>query len=149
MDGYPFQRRLGAFPVRPGKAEVRVWAPRATDVRVGDIRMEPAGYGIYEATIDAEPGDDYEITLDGTAYPDPCSRWQPAGLRGPSRLLDTDTFEWTDQDFRAPQLHDAVIYELHGRAHVLVTVSAGGRAAHRQRAVSVRPGGRSARTAAR
>jgi len=113
MDGYPFQRRLGAFPERGGKAEVRVWAPLATDVRVGDTRMEPAGYGIYEATIDAEPGDDYEIVLDGTPYPDPCSRWQPNGLRGPSRLLDPAAFEWTDEDFRAPQLHDAVIYELH------------------------------------
>jgi maltooligosyltrehalose trehalohydrolase len=113
MDGYSFQRRLGAFPVRAGKAEVRVWAPRATDVRVGDTRMEPAGYGIHEATIDAEPGDDYVFTLDGTPYPDPCSRWQPEGLRGPSRLLDPAEFTWTDQDFRAPQLHDAVIYELH------------------------------------
>jgi maltooligosyltrehalose trehalohydrolase len=90
-----------------------VWAPRTTDVRVGDLPMEPAGYGIYEATIDAEPGDDYVFKLDGHTYPDPCSRWQPHGLRGPSRLLDTAAFEWTDQDFRAPQLHDAVIYELH------------------------------------
>jgi len=113
MDGYPFQRRLGAFPVRGGRTEVRVWAPRASDVRVNDTAMEHAGYGIYEATIAAEAGDDYVFTLDGTSYPDPCSRWQPHGLRGPSRLLDTAAFEWTDEDFRAPQMHDAVIYELH------------------------------------
>src|SRR3954468_18734553 len=113
MGGDPFQRRLGAFPVRGGKSEVRVWAPRASDVRVNDTAMDHAGYGIYEATIAAEAGDDYVFTLDGQTYPDPCSRWQPQGLRGPSRLLDTAAFEWTDQDFRAPQLHDAVIYELH------------------------------------
>src|SRR3954465_1499393 len=113
MGGYPFQRRLGAFPVRGGKSEVRVWAPRASDVRVNDTAMDHAGYGIYEATIAAEAGDDYVFTLDGTSYPDPCSRWQPEGLRGPSRLLDTAAFEWTDEDFRVPGMQDAVIYELH------------------------------------
>ncbi len=113
MDGYPFQRRLGAFPLRGGRAEVRVWAPRAREVRVQGVLMEHAGYDIYEATIDAGPGDDYEFELDGATYPDPCSRWQPQGLRGPSRLLDTGAFEWTDEEFRAPALADAVIYELH------------------------------------
>jgi len=47
--------------------------------------------------------------LDGTAYPDPLSRWQPEGLRGPSRVLDVRD--------RAPgpgiDLATAVLYELH------------------------------------
>jgi maltooligosyltrehalose trehalohydrolase len=117
MDGYPFQRRLGAFPLRGGRAELRVWAPRPADVHVevGGTQhpMTHAGYGIYEATVDAEPGDDYRFVVDGIALPDPCSRWQPEGLRGPSRLLDPGAFAWSDAEFRMPGLHDAVIYELH------------------------------------
>jgi maltooligosyltrehalose trehalohydrolase len=117
VDGYPFERRLGAFPLRGGRAELRVWAPRPAEVRVrvsgAEHAMTHAGYDIYEATVDAEPGADYWFLADGTAFADPCSRWQPDGLRGPSRLLDPAAFEWTDADFRPPSLHDAVIYELH------------------------------------
>src|SRR6202000_3531120 len=51
--------------------------------------------------------------VDGTPYPDPNSRWQPQGLRGPSRVFDPLYFEWTDRDFRVPGIQDAVIYELH------------------------------------
>ncbi|HET6548995.1 MAG TPA: malto-oligosyltrehalose trehalohydrolase, partial [Solirubrobacter sp.] len=43
----------------------------------------------------------------------PCSRWQPHGLRGPSRIVDPFAFEWTDGEFRIPGLQDAVVYELH------------------------------------
>jgi maltooligosyltrehalose trehalohydrolase len=114
---YPFQRPLGARPTTPGRAEVRVWAPRPQErlVRVAgrDHPLEDAGYGICEATVDAEPGADYELVLDGVALPDPWTRWQPDGLRGPSRLLDTGAFDWTDAGFRAPPLRDAVIYEVH------------------------------------
>jgi maltooligosyltrehalose trehalohydrolase len=114
---YPFERRLGAFPLRNGRTEFRVWAQKPDDVilRVdgADHPLEPAGYDIYEATIDADPGSDYEFVLDGTALPDPCSRWQPQGLRGPSRVFDPHVHAWTDQEFRTPGLARAVIYELH------------------------------------
>ena len=46
-------------------------------------------------------------------FPDPASRWQPAGLRGPSRVVDPGAFPWTDRRFRAAPLRDAVLYELH------------------------------------
>jgi maltooligosyltrehalose trehalohydrolase len=117
MDEYPFQRRLGAFPLRTGRTEFRVWAPNPDEIvlRTGgrDHVLEPAGFGIYEAVVDATAGDDYEFVLDGRPLPDPCSRWQPEGLRGPSRIVDPLSFEWTDGEFRTPGLHDAVIYELH------------------------------------
>ena len=116
-DAYPFLRRLGAFPLRTGRTEFRVWAPNPEEIvlRTGgaDHPLQHVGYGIYEAVVDAAAGDDYEFVLDGTALPDPCSRWQPEGLRGPSRIIDPLHFEWTDGDFRMPGLHDSVIYELH------------------------------------
>ena len=51
--------------------------------------------------------------IEGVEIPDPASRWQPAGLRGPSRVLDTGAFAWTDDGFTPPDLADSVIYELH------------------------------------
>ena len=63
--------------------------------------------------VEAAPGSDYEFVVDGEPLPDPCSRWQPEGLRGPSRVFDPGAFAWTDNAFRTPGLHDAVIYELH------------------------------------
>jgi maltooligosyltrehalose trehalohydrolase len=63
--------------------------------------------------IEAGPGADYEYVLDGFPLPDPCSRWQPEGIRGPSRVLDTGAFEWTDADWQPPAVGELVLYELH------------------------------------
>jgi len=113
----PFERRLGAHPLRDGRAEFRVWAPSPAEVRlrVGgrEHALEAVGFGMLEATVEAEPGEDYVYALDGVERPDPATRWQPDGLRGPSRLLATDAFAWTDGGFRAADLRDAVLYELH------------------------------------
>jgi maltooligosyltrehalose trehalohydrolase len=118
LDQLPFRRPLGARPHAGGGTEVRVWAPAAEDVAVraggGDHPLRPAGLGVYEAVVPSlRPGDDYEIVLDGTAWPDPATRWQPEGMRGPSRVLDTGAFAWTDDGFAAPALADLVVYELH------------------------------------
>ncbi len=117
MSEYPFQRRLGAFPLRNGRTEFRVWAQKPDTVLLrlngDDHALEPQGHDIYETTLDAGTGSDYEFVLDGTPYPDPCSRWQPDGLRGPSRVFDPHEHTWTDQEFRTPGLSRAVIYELH------------------------------------
>ncbi len=55
---------------------------------------------------------DYTYLVDGAELPDPCSRWQPEGIRGPSRLLDP-AFDWTDQGWAPPGIDDLVLYELH------------------------------------
>jgi maltooligosyltrehalose trehalohydrolase len=108
-DPLPFERPLGAFP----DGTVRVWAPRAERVvlRLGgeDVEMHDAGFGVREATTSARPGDDYAFLLDGDGpFPDPCSRWQPDGLRGPSRV-------WRGRVGKGPgiDLQGAVLYELH------------------------------------
>jgi maltooligosyltrehalose trehalohydrolase len=117
MATYPFERRLGAFPLGDGRAEFRVWAPRPERIvlRAGGRGhpLEPAGQGVFETTIEAGPGTEYEYMLDGEPLPDPCSRWQPDGLRGPSRLLDPGAFAWNDAAWQPPPLRDLVLYELH------------------------------------
>ena len=56
----------------------------------GDHPLTETDDGVWEGQAPAAPGDDYRFVLDGAdAWPDPCSRWQPEGVRGPSRILDT------------------------------------------------------------
>jgi maltooligosyltrehalose trehalohydrolase len=98
----------------------RVWAPNAREVawvsgeRV--VKADERAQGVFTASP-PPAGTDYFIRLlrDGQAprdLPDPCSRYQPNGVSGPSRWIESD-FKWTDRHFRAPPLSAAVIYELH------------------------------------
>jgi maltooligosyltrehalose trehalohydrolase len=111
---YPWERPLGARPRGDGTVEFRVWAPHAQSIilRVGDrdVELADAGYGVHEAIAPAEPGDDYVYVLDGRPLPDPASRWQPEGIRGPSRIVSVSPPE---QRAPAPVMRDLVIYELH------------------------------------
>jgi maltooligosyltrehalose trehalohydrolase len=116
-DRLPWERRLGATPISGGRVEFRCWAPAADAVHLRldgtDHPMEDAGHGVRRLTVEARGGDDYEFVLDGTAWPDPATRWQPEGLRGPSRVVDPREFEWTDAGYDPPALEDLVVYELH------------------------------------
>src|SRR5262249_10487002 len=52
--------------------------------------------------------------LDGRhERPDPASLWQPEGVAGPSAVLRTDAFRWTDAGWRGVPREDLVVYELH------------------------------------
>jgi maltooligosyltrehalose trehalohydrolase len=112
---YPWERPLGARARGDGTVEFRVWAPHSDSLslRLGerDIDLEDAGYGVYEAIATAEPGEDYRFVLDGRELPDPCSRWQPAGIRGPSRILELP--EPPRSRLQTPGTRDLVIYEMH------------------------------------
>jgi maltooligosyltrehalose trehalohydrolase len=112
------EKRFGAVPTPDGEVELRVWAPSvrslAVDLASGRHVLEHVGDGVYEARVPAEPGDEYLLVVDDAeSYPDPCSRAQPHGVRGPSQVVDTGAFRWTDGDWRGVALDDLVIYELH------------------------------------
>ncbi len=104
---------VGATPV-DGAVELRVWAPDATGV---DVRTRGAEAALerdgewFAGHVAAVPGDDYLLVVDGEERPDPCSRWQPEGVRGPSRVLDTSAFELAPGPALA--LDELVLYELH------------------------------------
>jgi maltooligosyltrehalose trehalohydrolase len=115
---YPWERALGAVPGGDGTVEFRVWAPHPerVDVRVrgADHELEPEAFGVRSARVEAAAGDDYTFVLDGRELPDPASRHQPEGLRGPSRIVDPAQFTWTDGGWHGgAELEDAVLYELH------------------------------------
>ena len=106
------------MPLADGGTEFRVWAPKAEEsvaVRLGriDHPLAEEGYGIYAGVLDAAPGDDYYVILDGRRRPDPCSRHQPTGLRGPSRVVDTAGFADLVAPSPGPGLEDLVVYEMH------------------------------------
>jgi maltooligosyltrehalose trehalohydrolase len=109
-----WQRPCGALPVDDG-AEFRVWAPRASRVAVRvhdrDHALERAADGVWTAEVFADPGDDYLFALEGQLLPDPWSRSQPEGIRGPSRIVDTSAFSIAP----GPRLtlDELVLYELH------------------------------------
>jgi maltooligosyltrehalose trehalohydrolase len=104
---------LGALPRGDGTTEFRVWAPAAerVDVRLGgeSLPLTPEGAGAHAATLRAVPGDLYHYVLDAfTALPDPCSRFQPEGVEGPSCVVEVPRFARLGLD-----LDQLVIYELH------------------------------------
>ena len=117
----PWERRLGATPLDEDAVEFRVWALGAENVRVrvGDDEHEltHVGHGVHESRVAVHGGEDYVFLLrrEGETHelPDPASRHQPAGLRGPSRIVDPKAFAWTDAGFEPHPLDELVVYELH------------------------------------
>ena len=114
---YPWERTLGARPLGDGRTEFRVWAPRAERLMLrlagDDYELQPAGFGVYEGVLPADPGAEYAFLVDGRELPDPCSRSQPGGLRGSSRVFDARGLPGADDGFRAPALDRLIVYELH------------------------------------
>ena len=114
---YPWERALGARPLGDGRCDFRVWAPRAHSIALrlasGDVALTEAGHGIYETTCERAAGEDYWFVVDGVPRPDPCSRWQPEGVRGPSRVVEPAAWGGAGAAFSTPPLEDLVLYELH------------------------------------
>ena len=105
---------LGATPLAGGRVAFRVWAPSATSVAVRLGRethpLVPVEGGFHEAEVEAASGDDYVYVLDGAReLPDPCSRFQPDGVHGPSRVVEVET----PRPFDGVSLDELVLYELH------------------------------------
>jgi maltooligosyltrehalose trehalohydrolase len=112
---------VGGEPVGRSETHFRVWAPEHKSVSVLSdggfkpvaLEEESGGYfsGIAHGAI---AGMRYKLQLDGEeAYPDPASRFQPAGPHGWSQIVSSESFPWTDQNWRGVQLAGQVIYELH------------------------------------
>jgi maltooligosyltrehalose trehalohydrolase len=99
--------------------EFRVWAPDAghAEVVLGTRRLAlaPAGGGWWARRVaGAVPGSEYMFSLDGgPPRPDPRSASQPAGVHGPSRVVDQAAFGWSDSGWRGLPLAGSVLYECH------------------------------------
>jgi maltooligosyltrehalose trehalohydrolase len=104
---------------RDGRLTFRLWAPQQDAVSLLLDGREPLPMacdddGWFEATVVAPAGSRYRYRLpDGSAVPDPASRFQPDDVHGPSEVVAPDAFRWTDTGWRGLKWHEAVIYELH------------------------------------
>jgi maltooligosyltrehalose trehalohydrolase len=111
---------LGAVGSADGTA-FRVWAPKRTTVDIeSPVLPEPAALqrdadGFFSGFFPAiKPGHLYRYRLDGSsAFPDPCSRYQPEGPHGPSMVTDPSAFNWTDASWNGIDLNGQVLYEMH------------------------------------
>lgn len=106
----------------PGGVRFRLWAPRAKTVTVQiegaaaasclAMQTEPGGW-FSLVTDRAGPGSRYKYAIDGQAFPDPASRFQPDGVHGPSEIIDPRAYDWGDGDWPGRRWEEAVVYELH------------------------------------
>ena len=105
----------------PQGIRFRLWAPRANTVSVQlegpvpsaiPMNREPGGW-LSVSTRAAGPGTRYRYLVDGQAFPDPASRFQPEGVHGPSEVVDPRAYDWSDFGWRGRPWEEIVIYELH------------------------------------
>lgn len=82
-----------------------------TNGKAKPLSRDRDGYH-YEISAHARVGTTYR--LDGQkAFPDPSSRFQPQGPHGPSQIVDSSSYTWSDQTWPDVQMAGQVIYELH------------------------------------
>jgi malto-oligosyltrehalose trehalohydrolase len=111
---------FGAEPTADG-VRFRLWAPSASAVSLKienvvarAIPMVRDEDGWFSLTIAAaRPGTRYRYVVGGKAVPDPASRRQPAGVHGPSEVVDPAEYVWSDLGWRGRRWEEIVVYELH------------------------------------
>lgn len=114
--------KIGANYTGNGKCEFVVWAPFlkkmllkivSTEERVIPMVRDNRGYWHVTAEI-VSPSTLYYYRLDDERErPDPASHFQPKGVHGPSQLVDHNSFNWEDRNWRGIALSEMIIYELH------------------------------------
>ncbi|KRA98426.1 malto-oligosyltrehalose trehalohydrolase [Devosia sp. Root685] len=112
--------RFGA-ELQPHGTRFKIWAPKCKAMQLklkgrrSLIDMDAMDEGWFR--VDAEgvgAGALYKYVLpDGSAIPDPTSRYQPEGIHGFSEVIDPHAFTWTDRDWTGRPWEEAIIYELH------------------------------------
>jgi maltooligosyltrehalose trehalohydrolase len=117
----PGDSLLGAVSLGDDRTAFRVWAPAVASVTLElsspaprRIRLEREADGYHAAVVSGVPvGSEYRFGLDGRlSRPDPASRWQPLGVHGPSRVVDS-AYAWGDERWKGRPLREYVVYELH------------------------------------
>ncbi len=96
-----------------------VWAPsaRRVDAVVDGVvnPMERGERGWWHARLEgAGPGSRYGFSVDGgPVRPDPRSGFQPDGVHGLSQVVDSNSFGWTDSQWRGISPRGLILYEMH------------------------------------
>ncbi|MGX9389448.1 malto-oligosyltrehalose trehalohydrolase [Nitrobacteraceae bacterium UC4446_H13] len=109
--------RFGATPASDG-VTFRLWAPAARRVEVvldTPHDMQRFDDGWFAATVaTATVGSHYRFQIDGeTEVPDPASYYQPAGVFGPSEVIDHSSYRWRATEWRGRPWTETVALEAH------------------------------------
>jgi len=114
---------FGVERQQDGGCRFRLWAPAARHIdlcledgsKESILPMQPEKDGWFSLTTNrARPGTLYRYRINGDQrVPDPASRFQPQDVHGPSQVIDSGAWEWTDSEWRGRPWEEAVIYELH------------------------------------
>src|SRR4029077_4749394 len=119
---------IGAEVVGDKQTHFRVWAPKARELDLvvepgphskrtfHPLIAEPSGYFSGAINAGAGPHDWRQVNGRENFYPDPASRFQPDGPHGPSCIVDSKEFPWTDSQWpglAAAGLKGQIIYEIH------------------------------------
>jgi maltooligosyltrehalose trehalohydrolase len=120
-DPAPAPPRFGAL-LEPGGVQFRVFTPGPglalhvlTGSAAGVHQPSAAADGLAEFFVaGARAGDRYQFSIDGGPLrPDPASRFQPAGVHGPSEIVDAHAYRWQHTRPKSPSPAELVLYELH------------------------------------
>jgi malto-oligosyltrehalose trehalohydrolase len=114
---------FGVERQQDGGCRFRLWAPAARHIdlcledgsKESILPMQPEKHGWFSLTTNrARPGTLYRYRINGDQrVPDPASRFQPQDVHGPSQVIDSGAWDWTDSEWRGRPWEEAVIYELH------------------------------------
>lgn len=107
--------------VQSDSVAFRIFAPAAPYMRLSIegrpelVSMQAEGNGWHRATVGrVGAGLRYRFVLpDGTAVPDPASRFQPRDIDGPSEVIDPTSFLWRCNTWKGRPWEEAILYELH------------------------------------
>jgi malto-oligosyltrehalose trehalohydrolase len=99
----------------------RLWAPSASAVSLQIEGAAPLAIPMVHeeggwfslTTAAARAGTRYRYCIGGKAVPDSASRRQPAGVHGPSEVVDPTEHVWADAGWRGRRWEEVVFYELH------------------------------------
>jgi maltooligosyltrehalose trehalohydrolase len=114
--------RFGAECLDDGNVRFTLWAPAAKQVDLvlahansNFLPLQRTDHGWFELiTGAARAGIEYSFQIDwAQIVPDPASRFQPRDVHQPSEVIDPQTFDWHDENWRGRPWQEAVIYELH------------------------------------
>src|SRR5207245_2099186 len=117
-------RRCGAWPVSEDWVRWTLWAPNATTAELllladggrrccHPMNAEAGGYFTAERAGGPAGRRDFFRRAGGPERAAPASRWQPDGVAGPSAVVRTERFRWSDGDWRGVNREDLVFYEVH------------------------------------
>ncbi|MBD0377325.1 MAG: malto-oligosyltrehalose trehalohydrolase, partial [Flavisolibacter sp.] len=107
---------------RDNKTVFTVWAPLKKSMILHlvhpydrQLPMTKDEEGYWQVEVNDLPDDArYFFMPDGEKdYPDPASRFQPAGVHGPSQVVNHALYRWNDQGWKAMPLEEMILYELH------------------------------------